>query len=229
MKTIILLLSIYGSYDRALRSIEAVIANDIKDIDASVEIHTTNDGRVKVDITGEDYEFCANYLLSQYGSPTTKAEAGEIYKGYIHSIGEDEIVVDIGIKVSITLDGLKPLGTGKVKQIASRFGIIPHLPAPVEIVMVDGDTKVCFTKKQVDMWWKWKKSGTDRVIANAVTRSELKAAIKKTGHARDIYGIERIGIMEHAIVCREKTDGPGIVADIGPLLKSELGVIVKRA
>ncbi|HJH31080.1 MAG TPA: DUF2110 family protein [Methanosarcinaceae archaeon] len=229
MESIILHLNIYDSHDRAVRSIESVIANDIKDIDASTEIHATSDGRVQVDITGEDDEFCANYLLGKYGSPIKKAEVGETYKGYIHSIGEDGIVVDIGIKVNITPDGLKPLGTGEVKQIALRFGIIPHLPVSIEIVKVDGDTKVCFTKKQVDLWWKWKKSGTDRVIANAVTRSELKAAIKKTGHARDIYGIERMGIMEHAIVCREKTDGPGIVADIGPLLRSDLGVIVKRA
>lgn len=229
MKSIILLLNIYSRYDRVVRSVESVIANDIKDIDASVEIHANSDGRVKVDITGEDDEFCANYLLSKYGSPIKKAEAGEVYKGYIHSINENGIVVDIGIEVIITLDELKPLGTGEVKQIASRFGIIPHLPVTVEIVKVDGDTKMCFTKTQVDMWWKWKKSGTDRVIANSVTRSELKAAIKNTGHARDIYGIERIGIMEHAIVCREKTDGPGIVADIGPLLRSELGVIIKRA
>lgn len=229
MKSIILLLNIYSSYDRVVRSIESVIANDIKDIDASAEIHANSDGRVKVDITGEDDEFCANYLLSKYGSPIKKAEAGEVYKGYIHSINENGIVVDIGIEVIVTLDELKPLGTGEVKQIASRFGIIPHLPVTVEIVKVDGDTKVCFTKTQVDMWWKLKKSGTDRVIANSVTRSELKAAIKNTGHARDIYGIERIGIMEHAIVCREKTDGPGIVADIGPLLRSELGVIIKHA
>jgi hypothetical protein len=63
------------------------------------------------------------------------------------------------------------------------------------------------------------------VIANSVTRSELKAAIKKTGHARDIYGIERLGLMEHMITCRENTDGPGIVAAIGKLVKGELGVV----
>ena len=229
MRSIILLLKIYGSRDRAVHSFEAVIANDINDIDASARIHVTSDGWVQIDITGEDDEFCANFLLTKYGAPVKKVEVGEVYKGYIDSIEEDGIIVDMGTKVNITLDGLKPLGAGDVKQIASRFGIIPHLPVSVEIVNVDGETKMCFTKKQVDLWWKWKKSGTDRVIANAATRSELKAAIKKTGHARDIYGIERIGVMEHAIVCRENTDGPGIVADIGPLLRSELGVIIKHA
>jgi hypothetical protein len=229
MKSIILLLKIYGNRDRAVRSFEAVIANDIKDIEASTRIHVTNNGWVQIEITGEDDEFCANYLLTKYGAPVKEAEVGKVYKGYIDSIEEDGIIIDVGTKVNITLDGLKPLGTGDVKQIVSRFGIIPHLPVSVEIVNVDGEIKMCFTKKQIDLWWKWKKSGTDRVIANATTRSELKAAIKKTGHARDIYGIERIGIMEHAIVCRENTDGPGIVADIGPLLMSELGVIIKHA
>ncbi|MBW6470013.1 MAG: DUF2110 family protein [Methanosarcinaceae archaeon] len=229
MKSIILLLKIYGSRDRAVHSFEAVIANDIKDIDASAQTHITKDGWVQIEITGEDDEFCANYLLTKYGAPVKEAEIGQVYKGYIDSINENGIIVDIGIKVNITLDGLKPLGIGDVKQIASRFGIIPHLPVSIEIVKVDNDTKVCFTKEQVDLWWKWKKSGTDRVIANATTRSELKAAVKKTGHSRDIYGIERIGIMEHAIVCREKTDAPGIVAHIGPLLKSELGVIIKHS
>lgn len=82
------------------------------------------------------------------------------------------------------------------------------------------------TKEQEDVWWTWKKSISDRVIVNSVTRSQLKAAIKKTGHERDIYGIERIGLMEHAVVCRENTDGPGIVSEIGPLLDADIGVII---
>jgi hypothetical protein len=81
------------------------------------------------------------------------------------------------------------------------------------------------SKRQLDTLWGWKKSGYDHVTANSVTRSELKAAIKKTGHARDIFGIERLGLMEHLITCRQGTDGPGIVAAIGRHVKGELGVI----
>ncbi len=79
------------------------------------------------------------------------------------------------------------------------------------------------------MWWKWKKASTDRVTVNGATRSEIKYSIKKTGHSRDIYGIERLGLLEHAIVCRENTDGPGIVASIGPFLHSEIGVVIGDA
>ncbi|MEZ5336130.1 MAG: DUF2110 family protein [Methanolobus sp.] len=48
--------------------------------------------------------------------------------------------------------------------------------------------------------------------------------MKKTGHARDIYGIERLGLMEHMITCR-KYRRTRIVAAIGRLVKGELGVI----
>jgi hypothetical protein len=223
MKIIVLLLHIYGNRERAIRSIEAVVNNELKDLDAIAHVSATENEWAYVDITGEDEEFSANFLLSRYGSPVEKVDSGNVYRGYIQSIGDDSIVVNVGTVVDISLEDLKPLGMGQVRQIASRFGIISNLPVSVEIT---GKKKARFTKEQVDLFWRWKKSGTDRVIANAVTRSELKAAIKKTGHARDIYGIERIGVMEHAIVCRENTDGPGIVAEIGPLLKSEIGVVI---
>ena len=223
MKTIILLLHIYGNRERAIRSIEAVVNNELKELDAIAHVSATGDEWAHVDITGDDEEFSANFLLSRYGSPVEKADSRNVYRGYIQSIDDDSIAVNVGTVVNISLGELKPLGMGQVKQIASRFGIISQLPVSVEIT---GKNEARFTKEQVDLFWKWKKSGTDRVIANSVTRSELKAAIKKTGHARDIYGIERIGVMEHAIVCRENTDGPGIVTEIGPLLKSEIGVVI---
>ncbi|MBN1134909.1 MAG: DUF2110 family protein [Methanosarcinaceae archaeon] len=223
MKTIILLLHIYGNRERAIRSIEAMVNNELKELDAIAHVSTTENEWARVDIAGEDEEFSANLLLSRYGSPVEKVDSGNVYRGYIQSISDDSLLVNVGTLVSISIEELKPLGMGQIRQIASRFGIISHLPVSVEI---NGKKKARFTKEQVDLFWRWKKSGTDRVIANSVTRSELKAVIKKTGHSRDIYGIERIGVMEHAIVCRENTDGPGIVAEIGPLLKSEIGVVI---
>ena len=137
--------------------------------------------------------------------------------------------MNVGVPVRIESEELKALGNGKAKQLASRFGLIPHLPVEVEIIEANKKIKGRFTKNQLDIWWNWKKAGTDRVIINGATRSEIKSAIKKTGHGRDIYEIEKLGLLEHAIVCREKTDGPGIVAAIGPRLKSEIGVVIGDA
>ncbi|WP_292487724.1 DUF2110 family protein [Methanohalobium sp.] len=226
MRSVILLLQIYRNTERAIHSIKNMIYNDLKELEVSVDVSATPEGWVQVDLSGEDEEFSANYLLSEYKTPVDKVEPGKEYKGYIQSIKSDRILVNVGIELSIPQSHLKPLGTGNVEQIASRFGIIPYLPVSVDVTDNSEYPKARFTKKQIDMWWDWKKSSTDRVIANSATRSELKSAIKKKGHGKDIYGIERLGVMEHAIVCREDTDGPGIVAEIGKLLISDLGVVV---
>ncbi|WP_406657275.1 DUF2110 family protein [Methanolobus sp. ZRKC2] len=219
-----LLIKIYGNTERAVHSAQVLMDNELKDLDVSATYSFSKDRWLTLEISGEDEEFAANFLTDKYGKPVTDVKAGDICKGFIHLIEDDRIVVDIGMPVDVPGNKLKVLGTGNAQQIASRFGIIGHLPVEVEITDARNKTGI-FTKKQVDILWDWKKSGYDHVVANAVTRSELKAAIKKTGHARDIFGIERLGLMEHVITCRENTEGPGIVAAIGKLVSGELGVI----
>lgn len=224
MTTTKLLIKIYGNRERATHSAEVLISNEIKELDVSAEFSVSDENWFTVNVTGEDSEFASNFLAHKFGTPVSEAVRNESYHGFIRQIHDDEIVVDIGIPVSIPLKNLSMLGNGTAKQIATRFGLIRHLPVKIEIT--DEEKKEgTFTREQADLWWSWKKSEQDRVIANSVTRSELKAAIKKTGHARDIYGIERLGLMEHMITCRENTDGPGIVAAIGKLVKGELGVV----
>lgn len=226
MKQITLCIKVYGNEKKTTDAISATIANELKELAAKTLVTVSGNGWAIAEIEGEDEEFACNLLIRQYGTPTSDPSEGEIYKGFIESIEEDGIVVDIGTKIIISPENMKNLGTGSARQISSRFGMIKYLPVEVEIISSKPRLQGKFSNFQADTWWQWKKAGHDRVIANAVTRSELKAAVKRTGHARDIYGIERLGIMEHAIVCRETTDGPGIVAAIGRFIPSELGVII---
>lgn len=229
MKTIVILQLIYGNRERAIRSLKALIDNDLKDLEAECEISVSPEGWAELKLEGEDEEVSANFLLTTYGSPVKKAEVGKLYKGFVRAMEKDTILVDIGCPVKIGVRGLKSLGGGNPKQIAARFGIIPFLPVEVEVFEDQKELMGRFSKEQLDHFWAWIKSKTDRVIVNAATRSELKSAIKKTRHGRDIYEIERLGLLEHAVVCRETTDGPGIVAAIGPLLKSQIGVVIGKS
>ena len=226
MRETVICIKVYRDPGNIITSIRATIGNDLKDLDASFDLSVTKNKWIQVNIEGEDEEFAENFLIAKYGSPTKEPQIGTHYKGYIVSINDKGIAIDIGTTLLISTGSLKPLGAGDPHQIASRFGMIPHMPVLVEIVEHDDKTLVQFTKKQVDLWWEWKRSGNDRVIVNSVTRSKLKVAIKKTGHGKDIYGIDRLGVMENSIICRKGTDGPGIVAHIGPLLQSDIGVII---
>ncbi|AAM04871.1 TPA: DUF2110 family protein [Methanosarcina acetivorans] len=227
MEKVVTLQHIYGKKrDRMAELLKSLVENELKELEVKVEVSITTENWAEFTLEGEDEEVSANLLKSRYGSPANKAELGKVYLGFLQAFTEDAFMVNIGIPVNIEAEELKALGSGKPKQLASRFGMIPHLPVEVEVIEANKEIKARFTKKQLDLWWGWKKASTDRVIINAATRSEIKSAVKKTGHGRDIYEIERLGLLEHAVVCREKTDGPGIVAAIGPLLKSEMGVVI---
>jgi hypothetical protein len=230
MIKVITLQHIYGkNRERMTDLLKTLVENELKELEVKVEISITPENWAEFSLEGEDEEVSANLLISRYGTPTIKAEAGRTYRGFLQAFGDDAFLVNIGIPVRVETEELKALGNGRPTQLASRFGLIPHLPVEVEVFEANKKVKTRFTKKQLDLWWSWKKAGTDRVIVNSATRSEIKSAIKKTGHGRDIYEIERLGLLEHAIVCRENTDGPGIVAAIGPRLKSEMGVVIGDA
>lgn len=68
--------------------------------------------------------------------------------------------------------------------------------------------------------------GQGRVHVNSATRAEVRATVNRAGHAEDIVTVERLGLLEQAIVCREGTDPPGVLAAIGQYLPSELLCVV---
>lgn len=227
MKKVVTLQHIYGkNRDRMAELLKSLVENELKDLEVKVEVSITPENWAEFSLEGEDDIVSANLLTSRYGSPATKAETGKVYLGFLQAFPEDAFVVNIGVPLRVEAEELKALGSGKPKQLASRFGLVSHLPVEVEVFEGNKKAKARFTKKQLDIWWGWKKASTDRVVINGATRSEIKSAIKRTGHGRDIYEVERLGLLEHAVVCHEKTDGPGIVAAIGPRLKSEMGVVI---
>jgi hypothetical protein len=230
MIKVVTLQHVYGKNREQMTGfLKTLIENDLENLEVKVDISITSEKLVEVFLEGEDEEVSANVLISSYGTPAVKAEHGTKYMGFLQAFLEDAFLVNIGIYVRVETEELKAMGGGKPKQIASRFGLIHNLPVEIEVFETKKGIKTRFTNKQLDLWWKWKKASTDRVTVNGATRSEIKYVIKKTGHSRDIYGIERLGLLEHVVVCRENTDGPGIVASIGPYLQSEIGVVIGDA
>ena len=218
-----LLQPVYISDANAAHSLKAFADSEFNDLDVSFDITVANK-RFFVSLEGEDAEVCANLLIRNFGKPVSKKEVepDTVYKGFIEKIEPEQIVINIGFELPVAAGSLEQLGAGSAGQIAARFGMIPHLPVTVS---VSGET-AAFTKEQIDLWWSWKKASTDRIFVNGATRSQIKAALQKKGHGRDVYGVEKIGLTECVIICKEKTDGPGIVSSIGKILPSQMGVMI---
>jgi hypothetical protein len=218
-----LLQPVYISEENAVRSFQAFTDSEFNGLDVSLGV-TVQNKRFSVSLEGEDAEVCANLLYREFGKTLSKKEIepDTVYKGFIQKIEPDQIMINIGFELPAAADSLEQLGAGSAGQVAARFGMIPYLPVTVS---VSGGTAV-FTKEQIDLWWSWKKTSTDRIFVNGATRSQVKAALQKKGHGRDVYGVEKIGLTECVIICKEKTDGPGIVASIGKILPSQMGVLI---
>jgi hypothetical protein len=81
------------------------------------------------------------------------------------------------------------------------------------------------SKKELDRLYGWRR-GLGRVNVNSATKSEVRATVNKSGHAKDIVSVERVGLLEQSIICSAGTDPPGILAAIGPYLPSEMKCVI---
>jgi hypothetical protein len=79
--------------------------------------------------------------------------------------------------------------------------------------------------EEQDRLYEWTR-GTGRLNINSATRSEVRATINRAGHAQDIVTVERLGLLEQSVVCREGTDPPGLLASVGEYLPAELLCVV---
>jgi hypothetical protein len=205
--------------DRALDSLRSLIANDIGDLDVTFDLGLRADGFPSVTIDGPDAVAARNLLAEEWGAITPHREAGEVYVGTLESWDDDGFVLDAGEEVRIPAAELG-LGAGTPSQVRTRLGLVQHVP----LRFVAGDTPRLADAER-DRLFDWTR-GTGRLNVNSATRAEVRATVNRAGHARDIVTVERLGLLEQSVVCKEETDPPGILSSIGRHLPSEMLCVV---
>lgn len=206
---------------RAMDSLESLVENDIGELEIEFTVGLRDDDFPSVTITGEDAPVARNVLAEEWGAITPHRTAGETYVGTLESWDDDGFVLDAGEPVRIPASELG-LGQGTPKQIRRRFGLVQHLPLRF---VEGGDDPNRLASDEQDRLYEWTR-GMGRVNANSITRAQLRATVNRSGHADDIITVERLGLLESSVVCKEDTDAPGLLADIGPHLEAELLAVV---
>ena len=208
--------------DRALDSLDSLVADAVADLDAEWTVGRRDDGFPSVTLTGEDAEVARSLLREQWGVVTPHRDPGETYVGTLDSWDADGFVLDAGEDVRVPTDELG-LGPGGPSQIRKRHGLVQHTPLRFTEPQ-DGPARLADTER--DRLYDWSRADTGRVNVNSATRAEVRATVNRAGHAQDIVTVERLGLLEQSIVCREATDPPGLLADIGPHLPAEMLCVV---
>lgn len=205
--------------ERALEGLRSMVADDLGDLNVTVDVGLRDDGFPSVTVEGGDATATRNLLRERWGAITPRFQAGEVYVGTLESWDEGGFVLDAGQQVRIPADGIG-LGQGTPAQIRQRFGLVQHLPLRFEY-----GSPPKLAEAERDRLYDWTR-GDGRVNVNSATRSEIRATVNRAGHADDIVTVERLGLLEGSIVCEEGTDPPGLLASIGEYLPSELLAVV---
>lgn len=215
--------------DRALDSLRSLIENDIGGVDVEWTVGVRSDGFPSVTIDGPDAVIARNILGDRWGTITPSFEAGTEYVGTLTAWDADGLTLAVGSgatedsELAMVSDGhvripteQLGLGPGTASDIRTRFGMVQHLP----LRFVAGDPPRLADAER-DRLYEWTRE-TGRVNVNSATRAEVRATVNRAGHANDVVTVERLGLLEQSIVCRENTDPPGLLAAIGRHLPAEL-------
>ncbi|WP_410765019.1 DUF2110 family protein [Haloferax sp. DFSO60] len=206
---------------RALDSLQSLIANDIGDLEVEYDIGVRDDDFISVTISGDDEVVARNVLRDEWGAVTPHFSEGETYVGTLESWDEDGFILDAGKNIRVSTENLG-LGQGTPSQIRDRYGLVQHMP----LRFVYGeDHSSRLADEERDRLYDWTR-GTDRVNINSATRGEVRATVNRAGHAHDIVTVERLGLLEQSVICREETDGPGLLSSIGSYVPAELKCVI---
>jgi len=211
------------------------LAQSFPDIKIRLKKLRQFDNRFEVLISGPEEIFIFNMLRKKVGTiiDFEKVELGTVFKGVLLDVGKVGfgIFVDCAIlnpKVDVLLnlyDLRTQLCKGRsvsITEIINAYDFIDRFPVYVKITSIDKEKEQIqgvLDPQTLDLYEKLIKENLEGVFMSGETKGQLKKALIKTGHYRDIASIVRYGFLENIVILRENTTAPGIIADIGKHLK----------
>jgi hypothetical protein len=193
------------------------------------------DKRFEIEISGPEEVFVFNLLKKEIGSIRNfdEIQEGTLYRGTIVDIGKvgfgifvDCAIMNPDVDVLLTLHSLrKQLCSEKqrsLSDIIKAYDFIDRFPVWVKIVTFSKEEKKIsgvLARETLNLYQKCLRENIEGVFISGESKGQVKKALIKTGHLRDIVSIERFGFLENIVLLRKDTQSPGIISDIGNLLK----------
>jgi hypothetical protein len=210
--------------ERSLQSLRSQVGDLLGDLDVAVDVGVRDDEFPSVTVQGEDAAVARNLLREEWGEVTPHRTPGEVHVGTLERWDDDGFYLDAGgnEEVFVPSEGIG-LGQGTPSQVRTRFGLVQHVP--LRFVEDEEDGVARLADEERDRLYEWTRGG-GRVNVNSATRAEVRATFNRAGHAEDVVTVERLGLLEQSVICREGTDPPGLIASVGKYLPAEMLAVV---
>ena len=226
----------YGSF--SVKPFEAVLWALCEDLRVKIRVKdTANRGWVQIDVSGEDEAVALRLLDREIGlAPISMGESvrSSALRGkVVDSIkSKAELRVDLGLpdaeihNAAIPLWRLQAqLGDGKkipLQRLIELFCLFEFAPVSIRIVGYASCDKGVYeaelSEVQLSRFSGWINSNLDRLIVSGANRRQVEKAIERAHHFRDIFEVETLGPLEHALLCKLGTDAVGLFPKLGPHL-----------
>ncbi len=235
MKRITLLPRVYGQYrNRLLSIVQSEVEGMVAELDLErLELDVNKTDHIIAAASGPDAEFVINLLAQEYGK---SPEAHEIvpetaYWGQLVDVGKVGygLYTDIGLQEP-RIDALVPLHNLReqmgmqghpLRKIARSLVLVDNLPVEITVTEVNYDTNQIgaeFSHAFLQRFNSWMNDDHERLLVFGANQQMVESNLRSSGHAEDIYEIEKLGHFEFALQCKRSTHASGILAAIGPKL-----------
>jgi hypothetical protein len=245
MPTVTLLEKLYGNF--SIKTVEDRIQALFEGLEAKAKVEVTARSWIRVKICGEDEVAALSLVEKEFGLAPVDAtcvKEGTVYRGKIVSSKKSDmdVYVDIGvllpspIDTTISLQHLQAqLVDGQklpLKRIIKLFCLLDNLLLEILIkhkATMQNRFMAELSEKQISLFQRWIRSNLERVIVLGAFSQEVENAVEASGHFRDVVEVERLGMLEHAVICKLGTDAAGLIPKIGRRLPNVvLGVFSPR-
>ncbi len=199
-----------------------------------IKLDADKRGHVVVSTAGQDEEFVVNLLAREYGKvPDVHEVVPESeYAGQLLDVGKVGygLYTDIGLKEP-RIDALIPLHHLReqmgmqghsLRKISNCLVLVDNLPVEVTITEINLDSEQVgaeFSSSFLQRLDSWMNDDHERLLVFGANQQMIENALRITGHAEDIYQIEKLGFFEFSLQCKRSTRASGILSAIGPKLR----------
>jgi len=232
MPTVTLLAKAYNDFQ--LKQVGRNLGSTFDGLKVQTKIcEVTSRGWIQIAVSGEDETVALHYLADRIGLCPADLENVKKFstiKGYVVASdgNKNELCIDIGVFSPTNVDAAIPLqklqaqlGDGRkasLRKFIEVFGFCEKLPLTIKILSVDKEKnriEAELSENQQEQYRNWARTLLDRLLILGASHDEIRLALKSAGFSRDVIGIEPLGILEYAVVCKFGTDAAGLIPRIG--------------
>ncbi len=241
MREVVILEKVYGDrsgFHKLNRKLKALVG----ELDVEWKLSAVEKNWVKVSLKGEDEEVAGNLVRDEFGEVPYSLRAigeGMTYEGRLIDLGKVGygVYADVGVFKPRPKDALIPLhylkecfGDMPVREMIGKFGWVDNLPVELTVSSVQfgaREIEARFSDAQLKRIRSWISDGYDKLFIAGTVSENVERALIETGHGRDVRRMEELGLMETLLVLKKGTQAPGIIREIGPLIRGAVIGAVK--